>query len=215
MRAGWVLGSALWFASCADEPADPTVGFETTWTRAEVFGLEARTLDLEGRPSRLLIADDARATVLVFIGSTCPISNRYAPTLIELAAAYAERGVEFVLVYVDPYEEVEAIREHRADYGLDMRALRDPHHALVARCGATITPEAAVLIPVASGGQAPEAWRLAYRGRIDDTWDDLTHKRPAATRSDLGAALEAVLAGRPVEPETTRAVGCLIPRAAE
>jgi hypothetical protein len=79
-------------------------------------------------------------------------------------------------------------------------ALRDPDHALVKAAGATITPEAAVF----AGG------RFVYRGRIDDRYVDLGVERPAATKRDLAEALAAVIAGRPVTPPTTQAVGCFI-----
>src|SRR6185436_14417885 len=102
----------------------------------------------------------------------------------------------------NPAEGAPAIRQHMAafSYAGAVEALRDPDHALVKAAGATVTPEAAVF----AGG------RFVYRGRIDDRYVDLGVERPAATKRDLADALSAIVAGRPVVPPTTQAVGCFI-----
>ena len=81
------------------------------------------------------------------------------------------------------------------------RRERDRDHALVKTAGATITPEAAVF---------DARQRLVYRGRIDDRFVELGRERPAATQHDLRNALTAALAGKPVSPSHTQAVGCFI-----
>ena len=78
---------------------------------------------------------------------------------------------------------------------------RDRDHTLVKMAGATITPEAVVL---------DARQRVVYRGRIDDRFVELGRERPAATRRDLRNALTAALAGKPVSPAKTQAVGCFI-----
>ena len=52
---------------------------------------------------------------------------------------------------------------------------------------------------------------VAYRGRIDDLFEDLGKKRRKARTRDLRDALEAVLAGKAVVNPRTTAVGCYIP----
>ena len=93
---------------------------------------------------------------------------------------------------------------HLTEYGEQATAVRDPRHTLVEFSGATITPEAAVYV---SGDGAA---RLAYRGRIDDRYVDFGRARPQPLKRDLREALEALLAGRSVVPQTTPAVGCII-----
>jgi hypothetical protein len=159
-----------------------------------------RLLDLDGQRVDPF-AGEAAARVFLFVRGDCPISNRYAPEMSRIFDDYAPRGVRFSLVYPDPDEQAADIRRHVAEYGYPFGALRDPEHSLVALAGARITPEVAVYRPDG---------RLAYRGRIDDRWADFGKSRPAATRQDLREALEAVLAGRPVDPPTTDAVGCYI-----
>jgi hypothetical protein len=161
-------------------------------------------VDLDGRPADPL-ADGAAATVFLFVRTDCPISNRYAPEVRRLWQVHAPRGAAFYLVYPDPGEPVADIRRSTKDFGYPFPALRDPEHRLVARTGATVTPEAAVY---------DAAGRMVYRGRIDDRWAGLGRPRAAPTRRDLDEVLAALLAGERMVPRTTRAVGCFIPELA-
>lgn len=161
-------------------------------------------VDLDGRPADPL-ADGAAATVFLFVRTDCPISNRYAPELRRLWQEHAPRGAAFYLVYPDAAETPGEIRRSTEAFGYPFPALRDPEHRLVARTGATVTPEAAVF---------DAAGRMVYRGRIDDRWAGLGRPRAAPTRRDLDEVLAALLAGEPVAPRTTPAIGCFIPEPA-
>jgi hypothetical protein len=160
-----------------------------------------RVLDLADRTVDPLDQPGARAIVVIFTRTDCPIANRYAPEIQRLHRAFGPKGVAFHLVYLDAGEPVQAIRTHLREYGYDIPALRDPRHVLVALTGARATPEAAVFTAER---------RMVYRGRIDDWYVDLNKVRPSPTRHDLRDVLTALLAGTPVEPRTTDAVGCFI-----
>jgi hypothetical protein len=162
---------------------------------------QVRLLDLENRPvDPLHAAPETKATVLLFVTTDCPISNRYAPEVARLFKSFASKGVSFWLVYPNPAESPQAIRDHLVSFGYPIQALRDPAHALAKLVHATVTPEAVVV----AGS------RIVYRGRIDDRYVELGVQRPAPTRRDLEDALTAVLAGKAVQPQTTQAVGCVI-----
>jgi hypothetical protein len=156
--------------------------------------------DLDGNSVDVL-AGASKATVLVFVGVDCPISNRYAPELQRLEREFAPRGLAFFLVYPEPSVDAEAVRRHGIDYGLLFPALLDREHRLVEHTGVEVTPEVAVL--ARDGG-------VLYRGRIDDRWVDVGTRRPRASRHELREALEAILAGRPAPQPQARAVGCYI-----
>jgi hypothetical protein len=140
-------------------------------------------------------------TVLIFVSTDCPISNRYAPEIRRLHDEFTAQGVQFRLVYPNPLDTDAAIDRHRAEYGYPEIALPDRDHTLVRKAGATITPEAAVF---------DSHEQLVYRGRIDDRFVELGRERPAASRRDLREALTALLAGRRIAPARTQAVGCFI-----
>lgn len=157
-------------------------------------------LDLSGKPLDPF-AVAARARIFLFVRTDCPITNRYAPELQRIASEFARRGVEFWLVYPDPAETAAAIQAQIAEYKLPGKALRDPHHKLVARSQATVSPQAAVFN---DGGH------LVYSGRIDDRYVDFGKARPMAQTHDLEAAIAAVLSGKPAPVSRTRAVGCYL-----
>jgi hypothetical protein len=140
-------------------------------------------------------------TVLIFLSTDCPVSNRYAPEIKRLHQEFTARGLRFQLVYPNPLDDAAAIRRHVQEYGYPDIARPDRDHALVKTAGATITPEAVVF---------DAQQRIVYRGRIDDRFVELGRERAAATQHDLRDALTAVLAGRPVSSPRTQAVGCFI-----
>jgi len=158
---------------------------------------------LSGAPLDALHAPaGTKAIVFVFTSTDCPISNRYAPEIRRIAEDFGPKGVVFRLVYPGRSEDAKAIRDHMTAYAYTgiFEAVRDPKLALAKFAGATITPEAAVVV----GG------RVVYRGRIDDRFVDLGRERPAPTERDLFDALTAIVAGKPAPHATTQAVGCFI-----
>jgi hypothetical protein len=163
----------------------------------------AAALDLSGGRVDPLPGPGAAPAVLLFVGTDCPIANRYVPELRRLRDQYA--GMTFWLVYADPTETPAAIRRHLRDFGRGFRAVRDPEHDLVRATRATVTPEAAVFVPGVSGPS------MVYRGRIDDRYVDFGRARPAPTTRDLRDVLQAVAAGTTPVLRTTTAVGCFIP----
>ena len=157
-------------------------------------------LDLDGKPVAPF-ESDAPATVLVFVQTDCPISNRYAPTLSKLRDRFEPQGAVFWHVYPDRGESPETIRAHRRDYDLKGHVVRDVHHILVERTSVGVTPEAVVF---------GRRGNIVYKGRIDNRYMDFDQIRPAVTRHDLSDAIEALLADRIPPNSDTRAIGCFI-----
>ena len=141
------------------------------------------------------------ATVLLFLGTECPYSNRSAPEIQRVMTRFEPKGVRFWLVYPNAVETPAIIRAHLKDFGYRDIALRDPDHALVKMAHPQVTPEAAVF---------DRRGALVYHGRIDDRFVSLGKERPAPTKRDLEDALTATLAGKPVAVPTTQAFGCYI-----
>ena len=161
-------------------------------------------VDLDGHAVRPFAAAPSKTYVFLLTRTDCPISNRYAPELRRLHARFAPAGFVFQLVYPEPSETAEGVRRHLREFAYPFGAWRDPDHRLVRLVGATVTPEAAVFVPGASGP------RLVYRGRIDDWYLDFGRARAAPTTHDLERVLEAIAAGAPPAPRTTPAVGCFL-----
>jgi hypothetical protein len=152
---------------------------------------------------------NARAIVLLFTRTDCPISNRYAPEIKRIYDAYSGQGVKFYLVYPDRDETSASIEKHRGEYAYPMPAIADPSHEWVARASVTITPEAAVFLRSATSTPLHE-WRLVYHGRIDNRYIDFGKSRREPSIHDLQNAIREALAGRAVVPSETKAIGCYI-----
>jgi hypothetical protein len=148
-----------------------------------------------------LAAENSTAIVFLFASVDCPVSNRYAPEVQRLHAAFAPKNVAFWLVYPNPGDTPDAVRAHLKAFGYPVHALLDPGHDLVKVTKVSITPEAAVFT---------SSRALAYHGRIDDKFVSLGVERPAATRRDLFDALTAVVAGKVPTEASAPAVGCFI-----
>ena len=158
--------------------------------------------DLTGARIQPLADNGQKATVFFFVMHECPVANGYAPEIIRITSEYAAKGVRCFVVYVESDLTPEKARQHARDYGYKSGALLDPRHRLVEAAGATISPEAVVFSP--SG-------EVLYRGRIDDRVADFGKRRVEPTRRDLRLALDAIIAGKPVQARLAKAVGCYIP----
>jgi len=156
--------------------------------------------DLSGKSIDPFAARDNQPVVLLFVRTDCPISNRYAPTIQKLSQKFHGQ-VKFWLVYPDADQTALAIRAHVAQFRYQISALRDVHHVLVKRAGATILPESAVFGPDG---------KLKYHGRIDNWYEDFGRARPSPTTHELEDAIRATLDGRTVAPDHANAVGCYI-----
>ena len=160
-------------------------------------------IDLDGRAHTPLKNSDAKATVLFFLLPDCPISNAYAPEIKRISTHYALSNVASYVVYVSPDFSAAEAKKHATDYGFDIPVLRDLSFELVEQTGVTIAPEVAVV--------SPEG-KCLYRGRIDNLYAALGKRRIKATQHDLRDALDAILKGIPVPQETTKSIGCYIPK---
>jgi hypothetical protein len=171
---------------------------------AQPFGV-----DLNGRAIDRLAPPGARAIVLFFAASDCPISNRYVPEIERLDREFAPDGVRFWWVYPNPEDTPEVVRHHQQQFDIHADVLLDNQQRLTAMAHATITPEVAVFVP------ARDTLREVYRGRIDDRHVSLGQERPSADRHDLEDALHALLANHPIPPPGGPPIGCSIVRRSE
>jgi peroxiredoxin len=145
----------------------------------------------------------ARAILLFFVATDCPVANSYVPEMNRVRDAYASRGVRVYAVQTDTTVPDAAVAAYAKDYRYGFPLLLDPRQELVRLAGATITPQAAVL--------SPEG-RVLYLGRIDNRVADFGKQRPQATEADLREALDEVLAGKAVTHPFTKSIGCAINR---
>jgi hypothetical protein len=172
---------------------------------ALMAGAARLATDLGGNAIEQLSAPGARAIVLFFAASDCPISNRYIPEIQRLEKKFAAQGVRVWFVYPNPGDSAQVVRAHDAEYSITgANTALDTEQNLVRMAHVTITPEAAVFVP--EGLEVREV----YRGRIDDRYLSFGQERPQALHHDLEAAIRAVLANQPVPKPGGAPVGCSI-----
>jgi hypothetical protein len=158
--------------------------------------------DINGKSHQPWVAAETRAVVLVFIGTDCPISNYYQPTLRALQQEFTGPAVGWYFVHTDPQVTTARAQQHVKDFSITAPVCLDPQHVLAHAAGATKLPQAVVLM---------RDGRVAYLGRIDDTYVGYGKKRSQPSQRDLQSAVADVLAGRPVANPRTESVGCFIP----
>ena len=166
-------------------------------------GASGQGRDISGRPFTPF-APAAKANVLLFVQTDCPISNSYAPEIQRICKAYEAKGVSCSLAYEDVKVDAASVRRHMTEFNYTgIAATIDASRAIADRARATITPEAVIVD--ARGA-------IRYRGRIDNFYASLGKPRQHVTEHDLVDALDAVLAGKPVPKPQTEALGCFITR---
>ncbi len=89
----------------------------------------------------------AKAVVLYFIDTECPVSNGYAPLMQRIADKYALQGVLFYGVHSEESVTAQSAAAHAKEYGLTFCILLDPKQKLAHPAGVHVTPEAVVLSP--------------------------------------------------------------------
>lgn len=146
----------------------------------------------------------AKAVVVYFTTTDCPIANSYVPEMNRIHDAYALRGVAFFAVQTDLTIAEADVVKYARDFRYSYPLLLDPQQFLVRRAGATVTPQVAIF--------APDG-KLLYLGRIDDRVADFGKQRLTPTVTDLRDSLDAILAGKPVPHDRTKSIGCAIGRA--
>jgi thiol-disulfide isomerase/thioredoxin len=201
MRA--VLSAMLLTAVAPAVLAGPPIGSPPPLgTRINEFSLPSAA----GGPVWSLVQEtrDAKAVVVLFLGTECPVNNAYAPVLASLHETYGPKGVVFVAVNSNQQDDAAAVAKHAREFAIPFPVLKDAGATIADRFHAERTPEAFVL---------DGSMTVRYRGRIDDQFG-IGVKRPKASRQDLVEAINDVLAGKTVAQPSTGAVGCPISRPA-
>jgi peroxiredoxin len=163
----------------------------------------------DGRTVALAEFSKAPVLVVIFLCAHCPYVVHVAPELARIAQEYAARGVAFVGItsndvrqYPDDAPGPTAAMARAA--GFHFPILYDEAQEVAKAYAAACTPDFFVFGPDR---------RLAYRGQMDSSRPSRGESRPGAGErngADLRAALDALLAGQPVNPDQRASIGCNI-----
>ena len=157
-----------------------------------------------GNPINSAQFKDAKALVVVFMGTECTISNSFMPRLAELSNTYAAKGVQFLAINSNRQDTPVQVAAHAKENKLPFPVLKDVGNRIADQFGALRTPECFLI---------DASHIVRYHGRIDDQFGT-GFKRSAPTRRDLAVALDELLAGKEVSQPETQIQGCYIGRIA-
>lgn len=159
-----------------------------------------RLLDQQDKSHELYHLSDMKAVVLMIQGNGCPIVRQALPALAEVRAKYRAQGVEFLLLNSNLQDTRDLVAKEATDFKIDFPILLDQSQRIGEALGVVRTSEVFVI--------DPKGWQLKYRGPMDDRLS-YERQRPANNHY-LTDALDAVLAGKPVQTPYADGVGCLV-----
>jgi peroxiredoxin len=159
----------------------------------------------DARGGTVALADfaDAKALLVAFICNHCPYVKHLKEGLARFARDYQDTGLALVAISANdvsshPDDAPEKMAEDAKRFGYVFPYLYDESQEVAKTYRAACTPEFYLF-----DGER----RLVYRGQFDAS-------RPGndvpVTGKDLRAAVDAVLAGRPVPAEQAPSIGCNI-----
>jgi peroxiredoxin len=168
-------------------------------TRAPEFSLP----DTDGKTVSLADFGDASALLVVFMCNHCPFVKHIRSELAQLGRDYPPRGVAIVGISSNdaaayPDDSPAKMVDEKRSAGYEFPYLYDESQEVAKAYRAACTPDFFLF---------DKDQKLVYRGQLDDS-------RPSnglpVTGKDLRAALDAVLAGRPVPEPQKPSIGCNI-----
>jgi peroxiredoxin len=162
-----------------------------------------RLPDTEGTIVSLDDFQKTPALLVIFLCNHCPFVKHVRHELATLTREYGAKGVAAIGINANdatayPDDSPERMAQEKAEVGYPFPYLYDESQEVARAYQAACTPDFFVF---------DRGRRLVYRGQLDDS-------RPSnglpVTGKDLRAALDAVLAGRPVPEPQRPSIGCNI-----
>jgi peroxiredoxin len=162
-----------------------------------------RLPDTEGKVVARDDFKDAPALLVIFLCNHCPYVKHVRHELARLGREYQDRGVAIVGISANdvtthPDDSPEMMRKEKAEVGYTFPYLYDEAQDVAREYQAACTPDFFLF----DGDR-----KLVYRGQLDDS-------RPESpipvTGKDLRAALDAVLAVKPIPEVQKPSLGCNI-----
>ena len=159
--------------------------------------------NVDGNMVSLSDFSSAKGFIIAFDCNTCPVSKAYNARIKALNDKYASQG--FPLIAINPNspelssgESFDEMVKYAKKKGYSFPYLYDESQSTIRAFGPTNTPHIFVLTK--SGSE----FKVAYIGAIDDN----SRSGEKAENHYVEAAVDALIAGKPVATPKTKAVGC-------
>lgn len=175
-----------------------------TYTPDSGLGATCPDFDLpgvDGRRHKLADFKNGKPLVVMFICNHCPYVKAIEDRLVELGRDLKKLNVHLVAICSNdeishPEDSFEEMRLRAREKGYGFPYLQDKSQVIAKNFGAVCTPDFFVY---------DDALKLAYRGRLDDSW-----KNPdQVSKRELYEAVLRLLEKQPL-PEQIPSMGCSI-----
>ena len=160
--------------------------------------------NVDGKTVSLADFKSAKGAIVIFDCNTCPYSKAYNDRILALAKKYETTypvvAINSNSAEVSPGDSYDEMVKYAKAKGYTFPYLYDETQEVAKSYGATNTPHVYVLKK--DGG----AFKVAYIGAIDNNTKDAA----AADKKYVEEAVDALIAGKAVPSEKTKAIGCTI-----
>ncbi|MEO1030159.1 MAG: thioredoxin family protein [Bacteroidota bacterium] len=165
------------------------------------FSLE----NIDGKMVSLSDFKDAKGFIVIFTCNTCPYAVAYEDRIEALNKKYAKKGYPVIGIMpndtdIKPGDNMESMKARAKAKGFTFPYLMDKGQDIYPQYGATKTPHVYILEKTKKGNM------VKYIGAIDDNYKDAK----AVKTKYVENAVDALLSGKTVEVNQTRAIGCSI-----
>lgn len=143
---------------------------------------------------------DTKFLAYIFMGLECPISQKYIPTLNEIADN--QKDLKLIGVFSGAITEDE-VAAFKAQFGVKFDLQTDRQYTLADTYKAQVTPEVFLV---------DNEGILHYSGAIDNWFVSLGRNRFKPSEFYLLDALAALREGGEVDPNRTSPIGCFLER---
>lgn len=180
----------------------------TSFTKPDGYKVGDRASDfkLKNVDSKTMsMADykDAKGIIVIFTCNHCPFAKKYESRIMDLDKKFKSKGFPVITISpndpaIEPDDSFENMQKLSAEKKYSFPYLFDETQLTAKAYGATKTPHVYILQKDASG------YIVKYIGAIDDNYDD----EKSVKEKYVESAVDNLLAGKPVNPEVTKAIGC-------
>ncbi len=144
-----------------------------------------------------------RATVIMFICNHCPFVKHVQKGIVELANDYRKKGISFIAINSNdvesyPEDSPEKMKLVAEKLGYSFPYLYDETQDVARAYDAACTPDFFIF---------DKDLKCVYRGQMDGARPE---NSVPVTGIDIRNALEAILAGKPVDENQIPSIGCNI-----
>lgn len=131
----------------------------------------------------------------------CPICIQYTQEIQSIYTDFNEIA-DIIMVFPNLSSKPAKIESFKEKFGLSVPHKTDYFKSLVKKFDIKVTPEVVVF--------DVESESILYKGRIDNTFEDLGQRRRVVTTQELREVLKDLTDGRKSVFPFTKAIGCMI-----